>query len=523
MKRWLIRIFLILLVLFAVIAFWMYTHTWDRFPGYEVDVSIAPRQPKTLQIGFAKRSITPEITETWTDVNGDAVFNPDDGDTYQDVNGNGQFDAVWMAGFHQGRAANGIHDSIWARVMVIDDGQTRMAIASIDAIGFGHDDVIRVRKKISPASAITYATIHSTHTHETPDLIGLWGKGGFASGVNPAYKQLVIDRTAEAIDAAVSQMRPAFLRIGRDLEGAIPLVNDSRKPFVLDPGIRILQAIDTASSETLGTLFCWADHPEDLWSKNLLISSDFPHYVREGMEKGVAVGDSVFMEGVGGMCVYVNGAIGGLMTTDPETGITALDQDTSYFAPSFAKAEAHGKRLAMLGLSALHEPDTMITQASLGIRAKSLHLPLDNLLFRLAAGLGILDRGMPEWMHLRTELSAWTLGPIGCLQVPGEIYPEIVNGGIEAPTGQDFVSAPLETPPLRPQIPGRFKLVFGLANDLIGYIIPYSEWDEEAPHIYDLPDSPYGEINSLGPQTAPIIYRESVEVLEAVTRKEGTD
>ena len=272
MSRWRLRLALFFLVIFAGIGLWMYSHMWDRFPDYSVDLNIQPAATATLHIGFAKRSITPEIIDTWTDVNGDAVYNPEDGDTYEDLNGNGQFDAVWIAGFHQGRAANGVHDTIWARVMVIDDGQTRMAIASIDAIGFGHDDVIRVRQKISAESKITYATIHSTHTHETPDLIGLWGKGGFSSGVDQAYKNLVINQTAAAIDDAVKAMKPAHLRIGQDLEGAIPLVNDSRKRFVLDPGIRILQAGDTTNQETLGTLFCWADHPEDLWSKNLLIS-----------------------------------------------------------------------------------------------------------------------------------------------------------------------------------------------------------------------------------------------------------
>ena len=61
----------------------------------------------------------------------------------------------------------------------------------------------------------------------------------------------------------------------------------------------------------------WADHPETLWSDNLLISSDFPHFLREGIEKGVYIEDSLVFEGVGGTAVYFNGAIGGLMTTKP--------------------------------------------------------------------------------------------------------------------------------------------------------------------------------------------------------------
>ena len=50
----------------------------------------------------------------------------------------------------------------------------------------------------------------------------------------------------------------------------------------------------------------------------------------------------------------------------------------------------------------------------------------------------------------------------------------------------------------------KMNMLFGLANDQIGYIIPKSQWDEKAPYTYN--DKPYGEENSLGPQTAPLIH-----------------
>ena len=54
-----------------------------------------------------------------------------------------------------------------------------------------------------------------------------------------------------------------------------------------------------------------------------------------------------------------------------------------------------------------------------------------------------------------------------------------------------------------------------LANDSIGYIIPKSEWDEDAPWIYGEKDETYGEVVSLGPNTAPIIHENLVELIEA--------
>ena len=48
-------------------------------------------------------------------------------------------------------------------------------------------------------------------------------------------------------------------------------------------------------------------------------------------------------------------------------------------------------------------------------------------------------------------------------------------------------------------------MVIGLANDEIGYIIPKRQWDEKPPYCYGRKKPQYGEINSLGPETAPLI------------------
>ena len=42
-----------------------------------------------------------------------------------------------------------------------------------------------------------------------------------------------------------------------------------------------------------------------------------------------------------------------------------------------------------------------------------------------------------------------------------------------------------------------------LANDAIGYIIPKSEWDDEAPWIYEEEEEIYGEIVSLDQTQRP--------------------
>ena len=61
---------------------------------------------------------------------------------------------------------------------------------------------------------------------------------------------------------------------------------------------------------------------------------------------------------------------------------------------------------------------------------------------------------------------------------------------------------------------GPYRMLIGLANDEIGYIIPKRQWDAKPPYTYGQTKPPYGEVNSLGPDTAPLLceaFRELVK------------
>ena len=216
-----------------ILVGYLYFNVRDRHPGYNVDISVKNNNQTVLKIGFSAVSITPEIADHWTDVNNDAKYVPGDGDTFEDVNGNGKFDPIWIAGFGQKRAANGVHDKLWARTMVVDDGQSRIAITSIDAIGFMNDDILDVRELISEDAGITYSVISSTHTHEAPDLLGLWGSSFFKSGVNPDYLADLKKKTAQSIDEAANNLEPAKFKLAINPKDAIVVVKDTRMIVVI--------------------------------------------------------------------------------------------------------------------------------------------------------------------------------------------------------------------------------------------------------------------------------------------------
>ena len=493
-------------------------NTRDRHPDYVVDIDVAaPKEAVNYRAGFSAVKITPQVPDRWTDFNKNATFEPDGGDTYQDRNKNGKLDAVWLAGFQSSRPANGVHDDLWARTALIDDGHTRLAIVAVDLIAFSHKNVVNVRKKIPKTWGITYTVVCATHNHEGPDMIGMWGDSYLESGVNLAYEKMVEDKIVESIGNALRQSKLAKLRVTQDLTAAQNLTTDTRKPLVKDDGVYILHATDAQTDSTLGTLVVWGNHPETLWSDNLQLTSDFPHYLRQNVEKGVYDGQKLAKKGLGGTVVYATGCVGGLMTTSPSVTIKDPFSKKTYSEPTFAKAEAEGKTMALIVLNAVEKAESI----SGGIRllAKTFELPLDNVPFKAGVALGVLDTGFSRWGKFRTEVAAWTMGEVSFITVPGEIYPEIVNGGIETPAEADFgLKKPLEIPPLRSLMGGKYKIVLGLANDELGYIIPKSEWDTKPPYLYGAKEQLYGEVNSVGPETAPIVHRELKTLLERIKK-----
>jgi hypothetical protein len=153
-------------------------------------------------------------------------------------------------------------------------------------------------------------------------------------------------------------------------------------------------------------------------------------------------------------------------------------------------------------------------QPRLAVSARTLELRIDNPLFRIAAGIGLFGRGQPRLNHIRSEVAMLTFGDASIACVPGELYPEIANGGIARPPGADFDIEPAEVPSIRASMPGRVKFLIGLANDEIGYIIPKAEWDEKPPWLQNASKRWYGEVNSVGPEAAPRIAAAIQELLQ---------
>lgn len=472
----------------------------DRNPGYSLSLRIEGHGPdlqaRALRVGFGRRSINPDVSDPKR--------------------------PVWLAGFASGRAAMGIRDDLYAVACIVDDGRTRLGIVGFDGIGLFNDDVITVRRMFPAEWKLDYTIVCATHNHSTPDLMGLWGPSIFQTGVDRGYLRQVQEGIRDALGNAVSSLQPARLvsmEIPTSPEG---LVADSRKPEVFDPDIRLMLFTRPDAPAVIGSIVTWADHPETPWSENTEITADFPGVLRDSLAKGIVRDGQVRVQGLGGTHVYINGAIGGLMTTNPETTVRDPVSGEEFRKPSHEKSRALGESIAQRILQHVAAADLSRGESPfICVYARSAETPIENTNFLIAPVLGILDRGHLRWRTLRTEVALVTIGEASIACLPGEVYPELVNGGIERAPGGDFNIGPVEVPPIRALLPGRVKFVFGLANDEIGYLIPKSEWDEEPPWLYGSAEPVYGEINSVGPETAVILHKAIRQLADEHARAQG--
>jgi len=442
---------------------------------------------------------------------------------------------VWMAGFGHGRSADGVHDDLWARALVVTSQGTTLALVSLDLVGYFIGEVDRVRSRLTkadPKLATAGLIISSTHTHSGPDTLGIWGPDNGHSGVDRRYMDSLVERISSAILQAAQNRRPARLFVGCGKTRG--LTNDLRLPKILDENLAILQAKDS-KGKILVTAVNGSNHPEDLGQKNRQISADYCHWLIRELE-----------ERTGAPAVFVNGAIGGLMTP---LEVKIDDPDTGHPAPqeSYRHAELVGRKIACeaLALAAVaHE----MGRTGVEIRRREVRIPLNNTLYRAALGLGIMQRGVYTLdqaltgplgallgKDIRTEVGIYRIGDLVIGAIPGELYPELSLGQYQEPQdpGADYQGARRE-PGLR-AILGRVAsgggssasgdshclFVIGLANDEIGYIIPRSEWDESPPFCYGRAKKQYGEVNSCGSDTAPVLL-EALEKLVGTTRPGGS-
>jgi len=450
----------------------------------------AAQAAEPVKFGFAKVDVTPDVNAR----------------------------PVWIAGYGQNRKAKGVHDPLYARAAVFNDGKKKIAMVAVDVVGLQYPQVQEMRKGLD---GFDYVVVSSTHNHEGPDTVGIWGPNPYTSGVDPIWIGRVVEGVREAVRKADSAAKPVTAVYGTATDDS--LLRDSRLPHTPDGVIRVAK-LDGADGKAAGLIVQWTCHPEALGSDNTQLTADFPWATIKNLEAKYNC-----------PVVYFSGAVGGLMTTPSNK----YKESRGVNDASFEYAQIYGDEVADLTVKALEKTEPC-PLAPIAFAAKPICVPLENPLFRIAQMAGVLKREGREYTgdfeNTETPLSGKSKGPAGGISevayiqlgdlhiacIPGEVYPELVYGTFQEPAepGVDYPDAPLE-PTITGTLPGKKFMLIGLANDELGYIIPKRQWDEKKPFAYGKKDAQYGEQNSCGPQMAGILMQALVNRVADVRKANG--
>lgn len=371
---------------------------------------------------------------------------------------------AFIAGHTRNRRFTGVHDPLYVKAVVLQNGETSIAIVTVDNIGLTRPDIEVIRQRASTWAALPgldpeHIIVSSTHSHSGPDVVGLWGEHELSSGRDPVYMDRLITAVATQISTAAASLKPATLRLASGMHD-LPWVQNVTEPGLLDKQMGVLQFLD-AEQMTIATLTNFACHPTVLDAISDKVSSDY-----------VAGFYRVMSDHLAGEHLFLQGAIGGWVQPDrsgPETEPARFQLANSYGADV-----AHASLTLLLSAEEDAAPD-------LAAQRREFVVPLKNPGFASLLEAGVLSRSL-ESGAIRTETAWIEIGDAVLMTHPGETSPQYS----------------LDT---RTLIGRHHSFVLGLTGDALGYILKPEYFAEGA----SFPSAEYLTATSIGPDAGPLL------------------
>jgi len=380
-----------------------------------------------------------------------------------------------IGGVGPGHPATGKRGELYARAMVFEQGETKVAVVQLDLLGFPSVLAARVHKQ-APRIPADNILIGSTHTHSAPDCYGFPGLDGKVSA-DLENMDFVCNQAAVAINQAVDNLQTAHLKIATgEAEGKIAY--NYYAPELYDPRMSVIQAV-TPDGKTIGTLVNYAIHPEVLGSELGLISPDLVGPLCDKLEADL-----------GGMGMFINGAEGGMITADNRI----LDKPSDPLHARWHDARTWEECLRIGRLMA-SEAQRIVKDAQpqtdpvLACHAQEVKFPVDSDLMWMIILGSPLNYPHNNDRSISTRMNLVNIGDAQILTIPGEALPNIGYY-------------------LKRHMKGENNLLFGLTNDAFGYIL--TKVDFNGFERYE-----YVSRTSLGEMTGEILIENALKMIDS--------
>ena len=128
-----------------------------------------------------------------------------------------------MAGYYNSRMAEGTHDDLYAKALVLEADQVKVALVACDVISLPREITEQARQIVQQKTGITadHVMISATHDHTGPVILtypSRYNLQGEMKRIAQEYTQGLALRIAEAVVQANAHLQPAQMRaaIGRE-------------------------------------------------------------------------------------------------------------------------------------------------------------------------------------------------------------------------------------------------------------------------------------------------------------------
>lgn len=262
-----------------------------------------------------------------------------------------------LAGFAARKEnCEGIHDELFARALVIDNGSAVIALVSLDLLAVASDFVEKVRSAVAARIPIEPAAvlISSTHTHAGPVTVSTFFNPD--ESLDATYMARLGEAIATAIEDAWKSRFAARIGVGAGMVEGLGVNRRSPDKNPVDREIGIVK-VDDAFGNTKAILINYGCHPTVLGPDNLLASGDFPAAAIERVENQL---------GPGSFAMYVNGAQGDI-SVGHSSELSAIGVVTP--GRTFERATELGNNLGNAVLEAL---PAIATKSSAQLRFETL-------------------------------------------------------------------------------------------------------------------------------------------------------
>ena len=183
-----------------------------------------------------------------------------------------------MAGYRLRDQYESVHDSLFARVLVIDNGATIVGIVSIDLLMFPSSILIPLQAW-AQQNGFSFLYAGATHTHNG---VGGWEEslgGQLVEGdYNREWVTITINKLANALTEAKANRLPASLSYGESNANAL-VANRLKLSSLTDGKLRAIHI--QRSDSTKGLFYTFSAHATTIDKKSTALSSDYPGEVNE--------------------------------------------------------------------------------------------------------------------------------------------------------------------------------------------------------------------------------------------------